>query len=162
MEEIITFFIIVILSFLSVASLTHIKRWFTKIEILLLFLFTSYFCQNMFYTITSPYDRLRVVEEHLPFWSVRLQYGVVFAITLLWVIAIYRSKSPLMIKLIATFSWIVFGILVEKSFLILGVLSTHSKSWYPSLDMFFEMLVILLTFWFSNFLRTILRKESII
>lgn len=162
MKEFITFIITILFSILLVCSLPQLKRWFSKIEIFLLLLFTSYFCQNMFYAISSPYPRITVVEKHIPFWTVRFQYGVIFAITLIWVIAVYRSEATLMKKLVVTFSWIIFGILVEKAFLLLGVLTSESKSWYPSLDMFFEMLVILITYWFSNFLHQTLKRERIL
>ena len=74
--------------------------------------------------------------------------------------AVYRSKATLFKKLLATFSWILFGIIVEKTFLYIGVLRSDSISWYPSLDMFFEMLVILLTLFFTNFLYGILKKRE--
>ncbi|QPC47889.1 hypothetical protein [Mangrovibacillus cuniculi] len=158
----ITFFVILILSILLFFTFFSMRRWFKPIEIFLLFLFTSYLCQHLFYTLSSPYDRLRVVEDHLPFWTVRLQYGVVFAITLLWLMVIYRLNWTLFRKLTATFAWILFWVIVEKTFLILGVLESQSISWYPSLDMFFSMLVILLTLFFTNLLQQVLRKERII
>ncbi|TXC81587.1 hypothetical protein FS935_22050 [Metabacillus litoralis] len=157
-----TFFIILTVSVSLALTLPLLQNWFTKIEIFLLFMFTSYFCQNMFYTISSPYDRISVVTEHFPFWTVRLQYGAVFAITLLWLMAVYRSKATLFKKLLATFSWILLGIIVEKTFLFIGVLRSDSITWYPSLDMFFEMLVILLTLYFSNFLYSTLKRERVI
>jgi hypothetical protein len=158
----ITFFIILAISALLTLTLPLMQKWFTKIEIFLLFMFTSYFCQNMFYTISSPYHRISVVTEHFPFWTIRFQYGVVFAITLLWLMALYRSEATLFKKLMATFSWILFGIIVEKAFLYIGVLRSDSRSWYPSLDMFFEMLVILLTLFFTNYLNGILKRERVI
>ncbi|RSK28836.1 hypothetical protein EJF36_19225 [Bacillus sp. HMF5848] len=158
----VTFFIVLILSIALLFTLPLMRRWFNPIEIFILFMFTSYFCQNMFYTISSPYDRISVVEEHFPFWTVRLQYGTVFAITLLWLMVAYRTNWTLLRKLTVTFAWIIFGILVEKSFLVIGVLRSDSISWYPSLDMFFEMLVILFTLSFTNFLNSVLRKENII
>lgn len=158
----ITFFIILAISVSLILTVPLLQKWFTKIEIFILFMFTSYFCQNMFYTISSPYDRISVVAEHFPFWTVRLQYGAVFAIVLLWLMAVYRSESTLFKKLLATFSWILFGIIVEKTFLYIGVLRSDSISWYPSLDMFFEMLVILLTLFFTNYLYGILKRERVI
>lgn len=158
----ITFFIVLILSGMLFFTLPLMRKWFKSIEIFLLFLFTSYFCQHMFYQISSPYDRLRVTEEHFSFWTVRLQYGVIFAISLMWLMTVYRSQSTLMSKLTTTFSWIIFGVLVEKIFLIIGVLHSNSSSWYPSLDMFFEMLVILFTLFFTNFINRTLMKDGII
>ena len=66
----ITFFIILAISVSLTLTLPLLQKWFTKIEIFILFMFTSYFCQNMFYTISSPYDRITVVTEHFPFWTV--------------------------------------------------------------------------------------------
>ncbi|MCA1030757.1 hypothetical protein LCL95_06980 [Bacillus timonensis] len=158
----ITFFSILLLSICLLLTLSYLKKWFKPIEILLLFMFTSYFCQNMFYTISSPYKRLAVVTEHFPFWTVRLQYGIVFAVTLLWVLAAYRSQLSFNKKLAITFSWILFGVLMEKIFLLCGVLESKTKSWYPSLDMFFEMLVILIAVYFMNLLHHILKREQVI
>lgn len=152
-------------SFVSVVLLTTLpllKKWFINIEIFLLFLFTSYFCQNTFYLLSSPYDRISVVQEHFPFWTVRLQYGIVFAVTLMWVMAAYRSKASLIMKLSVTFAWMLLGILAEKLYLEIGVLRSDSVSWYPSLDLFFEMLVILITLSFVNFAHKVLRKERVI
>lgn len=157
-----TFFILLVISGLLILTLPLLKRWFTKIEIFMLFMFTSYFCQNVFYTLSSPYDRITVVTEHFPFWTIRLHYGVVFAVCLLWLLAVYRSKVTLCKKLLATFSWILFGIIVEKTFLFIGVLRSDSISWYPSLDMFFEMFVILVTLFFTEFLFGILKRERVI
>jgi hypothetical protein len=157
-----TFFVVLVISGLLVWTLPLLQKWFTKIEIFLLFLFTSYFCQHMFYFISSPFDRITVVPEHFPFWTVRLQYGVIFAITLIWLMAVYRSQATLFKKLLATFSWIVFGVTVEKIFLLIGVLRSDSKSWYPSLDMFFEMVVILITLSFTRYLHDTLKRERII
>ncbi|WP_456271006.1 hypothetical protein [Bacillus sp. AK031] len=159
---IVTFIVVIIISVLLIFTLPLQRKWFATIEIFLLFMFTSYFCQNMFYTTSSPYDRISVVTEHIPFWIVRLQYGAIFAVTLMWLMALYRSKASLLLQLTGTFSWVAFGITVEKTFLLIGVLRTDSKSWYPSLDMFFEMMVIILTLYFMNFLLGILRKEKIV
>jgi hypothetical protein len=158
----ITFFVVLVISGLLVWTLSLLQKWFTKIEIFLLFLFTSYFCQHMFYFFSSAFDRLRVVPEHFPFWTVRLQYGVIFAITLLWVMAVYMSHATLFKKLLATFSWIMFGVFVEKIFIWVGVLRSDSKSWYPSLEMFFEMGVILITLSFTRYLHDTLKRERII
>jgi hypothetical protein len=157
-----TFFILLVISGLLILTLPLLKRWFAKIEIFMLFMFTSYFCQCMFYTISSPYDRITVVTEPFPFWTIRLHYGVVFAVALLWLMAIYRSKVTLFKKILATFSWILFGIIVEKTFLYLGVLRSDSISWYPSLDMFFGMFIILVTLFFTDFLYGILKRERVI
>jgi hypothetical protein len=158
----VTFFVVLILSIIILFTIPLLRKWFHPIEIFILFMFTSYICQNMFYTISSPYDRISVVPEHFPFWTVRLQYGVVFATTLLWLMTAYRTDWTLLRKLSVTFAWIIFRIVVEKLFLTLGVLKSDSISWYPSLDMFFEMISILLTLSFTNFLNTVLRKENII
>ncbi|MCA1054954.1 hypothetical protein LCM10_08155 [Rossellomorea aquimaris] len=158
----VTFFAVLLLSILLLFTLPLMKKWFQPIEIFILFMFTSYFCQNMFYTLSSPYDRISVVEEHFPFWTVRFQYGVVFSITLLWLMVVYRTEWSLVRKLAFTFAWIIFGIVVEKIYLQIGVLRSDSISWYPSVDLFFSMIVVLLTLAFTNFLGSLLRKENIL
>ncbi|UII56498.1 hypothetical protein LS684_03155 [Cytobacillus spongiae] len=162
MKLIITFVVVGVVSILLLLTLPRIKPWFAKIEIILLFMFTSYFCQSMFYTISSAYERLSVVTEHLPFWTVRLQYGLVFPVVLIWLLAIYRSGASLTLKLLATFGWMLFGVCVEKGFLIIGVLKSDSKSWYPSVDLFLEMIVILLSLSFSQLLAQLLKREGIL
>jgi glucan phosphoethanolaminetransferase (alkaline phosphatase superfamily) len=67
----VTFFVVLFLSIIILFTIPLLRKWFKPIEIFILFMFTSYNCQNMFYTISSPYDRISVVAEHFPSWTVQ-------------------------------------------------------------------------------------------
>ncbi|WP_246941650.1 hypothetical protein [Bacillus pinisoli] len=125
-------------------------------------MFTSYNCQNFFYLLSSPYQRLRVVEEHLPFWSVRLQYGIIFPILLLWVMYALRTEIKLSLKITVCFSWVAGGVLIEKILLLLGVLVSNSESWYPSIDFVLAMIVLVISITFMEILRPLLKKEKVL
>ncbi|MEK3885092.1 hypothetical protein [Paenibacillus sp. PL2-23] len=157
----VTFFFLLCLSVLLLFTLKRLKAWFTSIELLLAVMFASYLCQTVFYTLSSPYERLSVVEQHFPFWTVRLQYGVVLAITLMWVMACFRSRASLVHKLNCAFGWVLFVVLCEKALLMAGVLESQAASWYPSLDMTAYMLVVILMLSFTDWLRRILLKEGL-
>lgn len=149
-------------SIVLLISLKFLQKRFDPFEVFILFLFNSYQCQNFFYLLSSPYDRLRVVEEHLPFWIVRLQYGIIFPALLMWVMYSLRGDQKLSIKITISFSWVIGGVLIEKMFLVLGILESHSKSWYPSIDFVLGMFVLSICVLFMELLPPILRKEKVI
>lgn len=159
--------LIIFISFFLVAtlllfSLKYLKQRFDPFEIFILFMFTSYNCQNFFYLLSSPYERIIVVTEHLPFWTSRLQYGIIFPILLLWVMYAMRGKMTLSRKLFTCFSWVVGGVLIEKLLLVIGVLDSKSESWYPSIDLVLSMIVLVTSIFFMEILPTILKKEKVI
>lgn len=112
--------------------------------------------------LSSPYERLRVVEEHLPFWSVRLQYGVIFPVLLMWVLYFLRGSHLLSAKVSICFLWVAGGVLVEKLLLVIGVLESKAESWYPSIDFVLAMIVLSCSIYFLEILPGILRKEKMI
>ncbi|MBS8266437.1 hypothetical protein DYI25_18615 [Mesobacillus boroniphilus] len=150
------------ISLILLISLKFLQKRFDPFEIFILFMFNSYQCQNFFYLLSSPYDRLRVVEEHLPFWTVRLQYGIIFPALLMWVMYALRSDLKFSIKIMICFSWVAGGVLIEKILLLIGVLASHSKSWYPSIDFVMSMIVLSICILFMELLPPILRKEKVI
>lgn len=159
---VITFLFILLISILLFFSLKFLKGRFDSFEIFIYFLFTSYLCQIFFYLLSSPYQRLRVVEEHLPFWTTRLLYGMAFPILLMWVMYYMRGNMRFSVKITLCFSWVVFGVFIEKILLVIGVLESNSKSWYPSIDLVLGMVVLSVSIYFLEILPPVLRREKVI
>jgi hypothetical protein len=130
-------------------------------EIVILFMFTSYSIQMLFYTLSSPYERFRVVEEHLPFWAIRIQYGIIFPILLIWVLYFIRGNHPLSFKFFISFIWVVGVVLMERILLEMGLMESNSESWYPSIELVVAMFNLLISTKFMEFLQVILKKENI-
>jgi hypothetical protein len=158
----IVFITIIFISILLLFSLKYLKKRFDPFEIFLLLMFTSYLNQTFFYLLSSPYDFLRVVEEHLPFWSTRLHYGVILPVLLLWVMYGLRGKLKLSLKVIFCLSWITGRVLMNKILLILGVLESKSESWRPEVIFFVGMIVLSLSIYFMEILSKVLRREKVI
>ncbi|WP_409250616.1 hypothetical protein V1502_10570 [Bacillus sp. SCS-153A] len=156
------FTLLLLVSLLLLFSLKYLTKRFDPFEVFILFLFTSYNCQNIFYLLSSPYERLRVVEEHLPFWSTRLLYGIVFPVLLVWVMYAVRVQSKLSVKITLCFAWVAGGVLGEKLFLLLGVLESKGESWYPSIDFVLAMIVLSTSIFFMEVLHPLLIKEKVI
>lgn len=156
------FIILTFISILLLFSLKFLKKRFDPFEIFFLFMFTSYNSQNFFYLLSSPYKHLRVVEKHLPFWSARIQYGIILPIILLWVMYVLRGNQKLSLKITICLTWILGGVLMDKLLLLIGVLESHSKTWYPSVDLFLGMFVLSTSIYFMEILPQILRREKVI
>jgi hypothetical protein len=148
------------LSALLLVSLRRLKHRFDPLEIVLHFLFTSYICQQFFFMLSSPYERLRVVEEYVPFWAVRMQYGIIFPVLLMWVLYFMRGSHALSAKVGMCFLWVAGGVGIEKMLLLTGILKSGGKSWYPSIDFVFSMIVLVCSLLFFENLPHILRKEK--
>lgn len=158
----IKFFLFVIIAFLLLISMKSMRKHFDSLELFIFFMFTSVLCQQFFYMLSSPYQRLRVVEEHLPFWAVRLQYGVNFPILLMWVLYFLRGRNKLSLKMGVCFSWVIGGVVLEKIMLTIGVLTSKSKYWYPQIDIVLAMIVLIISVHFMEVVTPILRKEKMI
>ncbi len=157
--------VILILAFISIwllVSLKLLKKRFDSIEIFLLFMFNSYNGQNFFYLLSSPYQHLRVVENHLPFWSARVHYGIVLPVLLMWVMYVLKGTGKLSLKISLCILWIVAGVLMDKMLLVIGVLESKGKDWYPSVDMVIAMTVLCTGIYFMDILPSILRREKVI
>jgi hypothetical protein len=159
---VIIFLLLLVLSSLSLFSLWSLKKRFDPFEIFILFMFASYWCQNFFYLLSSPYQRLRVVEDHLPFWSARLQYGIIFPVLIMWVLYVLRGPYRLSLKILACFAWVLGGVFTEKLLLLVGVLVSKGKSWYPSIDFVLGMIVLYCCIYFMEKLSPILRREMVL
>ncbi|SHT60567.1 Uncharacterised protein [Mycobacteroides abscessus subsp. abscessus] len=157
--------VIIILAFISILLLVSLKRLqkrFDPIEIFLLFMFNSYNGQNFFYLLSSPYQHLRVVEKHLPFWSARIHYGIVLPVLLMWVMYVLRGSGKLSLKISLCILWIIAGVLMDKMLLVVGVLESKGGAWYPSVDMVIAMIVLCTGIYFMDILPSILRREKVI
>lgn len=158
----IIFLAFVCISSILLFSLRLMRKRFDSLEIFIHLLFTSYFCQQFFYMLSSPYERLRVVEEHFPFWSARLQYGVIFPVLLMWVLYFLRGPQRLSAKVSICFLWVAGGVLIEKLLLVIGVLESESADWYPWIDFVLAMIVLSCSIYFLEILPGVLRKEKMI
>lgn len=159
---VIIFLLLLIISGLALLSLRFLKKRFDQFEVFILFMFSSYWCQNFFYLLSSPYQRLRVVEEHLPFWSTRLQYGIIFPVLILWVLYVLRGPYRMSFKILTCFAWVAGGVFVEKLLLLFGVLVSKSENWYPSIDFVLAMIVLYCCVYFMEKLPPILRREMVL
>jgi hypothetical protein len=151
-----------IISILLLFSLKYIMKRFDSFEVFILLMFTSYNSQNFFYLLSSPYRHLRVVEEHIPFWSARFNYGIILPVLLLWVMYVLRGNKKLSVKITVCFLWIIGGVLMDKLFLIIGVLESQSKSWHPEVDLVLAMVVLSTSIYFMEILKKILLREKVI
>lgn len=158
----IVFIILTVISILLLFSLKRLKKRFDSLELFFLFMFASYNVQNFFYLLSSPYNHLRVVEKHLPFWSARIQYAIILPILLLWVMYVLRGNQKLSLKITICLFWIAGGVLMDKILLIIGVLESKSKTWYPSVDFVIAMIVLSSSIYFMEIIPRILRKEKVI
>jgi hypothetical protein len=158
----IVFITIIFISILLLFSLKYLKKRFDPFEIFLLFMFTSYSSQTFFYLSTSPYDFLRVVEKNLPFWSTRLQFGVILPVLLLWVMYALRGQLKLSFKIIICLSWITGRVLMNKLLLILGVLESKSESWRPEVTFVLGMIILSSSIYFMEILSKVLQREKVI
>lgn len=156
------FFTLVLISILLLISFKRLKQKFDSFEVFILFMFTSYLCQGFFYMLSSPYERLRVVEEHLPFWSARLQYGIIFPALLMWVMYALRTKIKLSVKIMICFTWVANGVFIEKLLLLSGVFVSKSDSWYPSIDLILAMIVLSICVCFLEVLPPLLKHEGVL
>lgn len=149
-------------SIILLYSLKFCKKQFHSIELLLLFMFSSSICQITYYKLFSPYDRLGEVQALMPDLTVKIHYGLILPTLLIWAMYIYCSEQTNLKKITTLFLWILFVIMAEKFYLVVGILQSKSKSWYPSIDMVFGMVIVLLTIFFTERIKNVLRKEKII
>lgn len=155
------FTIILLISILLLFSLKKCQKKFDSVELFILFMFISYFFQEVFFILTSPYQRFRVVEEHLPFWASKLQYGIIFPILLIWFIYFLRNNNRLSSILFISFIWIISVVLIEKILLEIGIMMSNSESWYPEIEFVFAFFILFISCFFTELLLPLLKKEKI-
>jgi hypothetical protein len=147
---------------LLLISLKWMKKRFDILELFLLYMFTSVFCQQFFYVFASPYPMINVVEEYLPFLAARIQYSVSFPILLMWVLYYLKGNNRLSIRIGVCFCWVTGGVLMEKIMLLLGILTTKEGLWRPYIDMVMAMIVLVLSVYFMEIMHPILKKEKMV
>ncbi|MBM6617873.1 hypothetical protein [Bacillus suaedaesalsae] len=140
-------------------SLKHLTKLFMKLEVLLLFIFTSFLCQHINFKIFSAYERLGVKEELIPrVWSY-LHFGITLPIILMWLLYMYRTKHSI-ISLVLV-SWVVIDLVFKQVYLLIGALQSESNHWYPIVDLCISIGILCISIIFMRNLQEVLRKEYI-
>lgn len=152
----------VLVAILLLISLKWMKKRFDILELFLLYMFTSVFCQQFFYLIASPYNKINVVEEYLPFLAARIQYTITFPILLMWVLYSLKGDIKLSIKIGICFCWVIGGVFIEKIMFLLGILITKEGIWLPYIDMVMAMIVLVSSLFFIEIIHPILKKEKMV
>lgn len=73
-----------------------------------------------------------------------------------------RGKYKLAAKIGVCFCWVTGGVAIEKLMIIMGVLTSKSKYWYPQIDIVLAMIVLMSSVYFMEILTPILKKEKMI
>ncbi|WP_223699938.1 hypothetical protein [Sutcliffiella deserti] len=121
------FLLIFTISILLLYSLRKIKRAYVPLELLLTFFTTSYLCQNTYYKLFSPYERLIIADSGWAKINVKLFYGVIVPVLLIGVLYLAKSKKSISFY-ISAIMWVSFIVLCEKIFLAIGILETKKVS----------------------------------
>lgn len=157
---ILTFSITVTVSILILFFLHLYRRRFTAFQLVLLFLLTSYLCQNTYYKLFSPYDRISISESLWAKISIKLHFGVILPVLLMGIIYFSQSKN----KLITCFSilgWAAIIVASEKFYLSVGILEKKGEDWYPAIDMMAALIVVFITFVFKKYINRLFIKERL-
>jgi hypothetical protein len=151
----------IILSFVLVLSLHFVKQRFDGLELTILFIFSSYICQNTYYKLFSPYDRLSVGDSGWAKLTVIVHFGIVLPILLIIVLFILKSTNPSFYA-VSSIAWIFIIIVYEKIFLISGILEKSNEHWYPTIDAAAAVVILFITTFVMKKIHRILKKEQVI
>jgi hypothetical protein len=151
----------IILSFVLVLSLRFVKQRFDGLELTLLFIFSSYICQNTYYKLFSPYDRLSVGVSGWAKLTVTLHFGIVLPILLIIVLFILKSTNYSFYAM-SSIAWIFFIIIYEKIFLLTGILEKPNEHWYPLIDAAAAVVILFITTFVMKKIQMILKREQVI
>ncbi|MCG1022520.1 hypothetical protein [Sutcliffiella horikoshii] len=151
----------IILSIFLLLSLRFIKSKFEVLELTFLFLFTSYICQNTFYKLFSPYDRISIADSGWAKLTVKLHFGITLPVLL--IIVLYMLKSTRFSIYVASgIGWILFVIASEKALFLSEILETQNEKWFPLIDIAAATFIFLLTHFIMKNIRILLIKEKVI
>ncbi|WP_339149465.1 MULTISPECIES: hypothetical protein [unclassified Sutcliffiella] len=151
----------IVLSIFLLLSLRMIKSKFEALELFLLFLFSSYICQNTYYKLFSPYDRISIADSGWAKLTVKLHFGITLPVLL--IIVLYILKSTRFSYYVASgIGWILFVIASEKALFLSGILETQNEKWYPLIDLAAAIFILLLTHFILKTIRLLLRNEQVI
>lgn len=155
------FFATFIISIILLCSLWSMKKRFDPLQLVLLFLFTSYICQNTFYKLFSPYDRINFSDSGWAKLTVKLHFGINLPVLLIGVLSFFIVRKRL-IAMITSTLWVLFVLGSEKVYLLLGVLELGGKHWYPAIDLCFAILLIFISYAGMKLLNRLLLNERVI
>ncbi|KMJ57984.1 hypothetical protein AB685_14250 [Bacillus sp. LL01] len=151
--------ITIILSVFLMLSLRYLK--FEILELTLLFLFSSYICQNTFYKLFSPYDRISIADSGWAKLTVKLHFGITLPVLLIIVLYILKCTS-FSYYVASGIGWIVIVIVSEKALLLSGILETQNEKWVPLIDIAASIFILLLTNFVWKTIHILLKKEQVI
>ncbi|RJR13821.1 hypothetical protein C4588_00605 [Candidatus Parcubacteria bacterium] len=136
------------------------RRRFSAFELVLLFLLTSYLCQNTYYKLFSPYDRISISDSIWAKISIKLHFGVILPVLLIGIIYLSLSKNSLT-KSFSIIGWVAFIVASEKFYLSMGILELKGDHWYPVIDIVFAFIVVFTTFVIKKYLNRLLMRERL-
>ncbi|MFE7062687.1 hypothetical protein ACFVAD_11095 [Sutcliffiella sp. NPDC057660] len=157
---ILAFFITFAVSILILSFLHRYRRRFTAFQLVLLFLVASYLCQNTFYKLFSPYDRISITDNLWAKISIKLHFGVILPVLLIGIIFMSRSNNKLTISF-SILGWAAFIVASEKYYLFSGILKKNGENWFPQIDFIFALIVIFMTFVIKKYLYRLLMRERL-
>jgi hypothetical protein len=158
-------FIFLVVLLLSIVMLVILWRLLRKNDIfegVFLYLFCSFICQHLNFKIFSAYDRLSVAQELFPRVISYLHFGIVLPVILVWFLYAFRLQLTWFTKGLISLLWISFDVLSKCFYVTTGVLESKTSSWYPTVDVFVSLSILILSFLFVKKFHSILRKERIV
>jgi hypothetical protein len=142
-------------------SLKGLFKRFRAIEVLILSLVNSSLCQHINFKIFSAYDRLSVKEEIIPRVVSYLHYGLLLPLLLMWVLYFFRSKIPMVFKLMIALVWMGIDIGSKYYLFQIGVLKSETAGWYPIVDVCITAGILLFSYIFMVRFAFILKEELV-
>jgi hypothetical protein len=146
------------LSFVLMFSIRFVKQHFDGLELTLLFLFSSYICQNTYYKLFSPYDRLSVGDSGWAKLTVIVHFGIVLPVLLIIVLVILKRTNSSFYA-VSSIAWIITIVVFEKIFLLSGILEKPNEHWYPVIDVSAAIIILIITSFVMKKIHMILKKE---
>lgn len=157
---ILAFSITFALSILIVFFFHLFRRRFSAFQLVLLFLLTSYLCQNTYYKLFSPYDRISISDSLWAKISIKLHFGVILPTLLIGILYLSLSKNKLT-KSFSILGWAAFIVVSERFYLSMGIMEQKGEHWYPVIDFVFAFFVVYITFVIKKYLNRLLMRERL-
>ncbi|MGM0835287.1 MAG: hypothetical protein ACQEV7_03955 [Bacillota bacterium] len=136
------------------------RRRFSAFQLVLLFLLTSYLCQNTYYKLFSPYDRISIADSLWAKISIKLHFGVILPVLLIGILYLSLSKNALTTSF-SIIGWAAFIVASERFYLSMGMMEQKGEHWYPVIDIVFAFIVVFITFIIKMYLNRLLMKERL-
>lgn len=154
--------VVLLVSSLFLWTLRFASKKFNKLELFILSLFASFLCQHINFKVFSAYERLHVKAELIPRIISYLHFGIIVPALLIWVLYFFRSSFSLMKRILFSISWIGYDLLAKSFYLEFNILITETKTWYPIVDVFISVIILIISIIFLGKWRAILRSERVI